>query len=105
MLYRYGISISDDIEDGVVVISVEKNTGAAKSDLEKGDVIVAIDGKEVKNAANLKYILYKYKPGDKIKVKYNRDGKEIYQLILFVKEHIFLEQPYGRLKTEIQALL
>ena len=76
MLYRYGISISDDIEDGVVVISVEKNTGAAKSDLEKGDVIVAIDGKEVKNAANLKYILYKYKPGDKIKVKYNRDGKE-----------------------------
>ena len=31
---------------------------------------------EVKNAANLKYILYKYKPGDKIKVKYNRDGKE-----------------------------
>ena len=70
------LSVSDDIEDGVVVISVEKNTGAAKSDLEKGDVIVAIDGKEVKNAANLKYILYKYKPGDKIKVKYNRDGKE-----------------------------
>lgn len=76
MLYRYGISINDNIDYGVVVISVEKDTGASKSDLDKGDVITAIDGKKVTNAANLKYILYKYKPGDKIKVSYNRNGKE-----------------------------
>ena len=58
MLYRYGISIKEDIQYGVVVISVVEDTGAAKSDLKKGDVITKIDGQKVTNAAYLKYVLY-----------------------------------------------
>lgn len=76
ILYRYGINLNDSIDYGVVVISVVENTGAAKSDLKKGDVITAIDGLKVTNSAYLKYILYKYNPGDKIKITYLRDGKE-----------------------------
>jgi len=76
LLYRNGIDIRGDIEYGVVVVSVVGESGAAKSDLKKGDVIVAIDGKKVSNAAYLKYILYKYNAGDKIKISYLRDGKE-----------------------------
>lgn len=76
MLYRYNISIKDDIKYGVVVISVVEGTGAAKSDLKKGDVITKVNGQKVTNAAYLKYILYNYKAGDKIKVTYLRDGNE-----------------------------
>ena len=76
MLYRYGISIKDNIEYGVVVISVVEDSGAAKSDLKKGDVIIKIDNQKVTNAAYLKYVLYNYKAGDKIKVTYLRDGSE-----------------------------
>ena len=76
LLYKYDIKIDDSIESGVVVVSVVDGSGASKSDLKKGDVITGIDGKKVTNSAYLKYILYKYSAGDKIKVTYIRDGKE-----------------------------
>lgn len=76
LLRRYNISISDDIEYGIVVVSVVDGSGASKSGLKEGDVIVAIDNSKVTDSAYLKYILYKYNPGDKIKIKYLRDGKE-----------------------------
>ncbi len=74
-LARYGIRIDKDIESGIVVIEVAKDTGAADSDLKSGDVITKIDDEEVLNQAYLKYILYSHKAGDKIKVTYNRNGK------------------------------
>ena len=76
LLYRYNIKVDDNIKTGIVVVSVVDGTGAAKSGLKKGDVIIALDGKEVTNSAYLKYMLYKYKAGDKIKVTYLRDNKE-----------------------------
>ena len=75
LLYRYGITVDKEIGSGVVVISVVEGTGADKSDLEKGDVITAIDKEKVTNSAYLKYILYKYRSGDKIKITYIRNGK------------------------------
>lgn len=75
-LYKYNISIPDSIEEGVVVISVEPDSGASKSDLKKGDVIVKIGDEEIINQAYLKYVLYSYEVGDTITVTYNRDGKE-----------------------------
>lgn len=76
LLSRYGVTVDEKIEYGVVVISTVENTGAAKSGLKKGDVIIAIGNEKIKNAAYLKYILYKYSPNEKIKIKYIRDGKE-----------------------------
>lgn len=75
-LLSYGITLSSDIDSGVVVVSVVSGSGASKSGLQKGDVITKIDKEEVVNAAYLKYVLYKYKVGDKITVTYTRDGKE-----------------------------
>ena len=76
LLSRYNITVSEEIEYGIVVVSVVDGSGASKSGLKKGDVIIAIDGAKVTDSAYLKYILYKYSPGDKIKIKYLRDGKE-----------------------------
>ena len=75
-LARQGISIDPSITEGIVVAGVMENTGASKSDLKKGDVIVNIDEQSVPSPAFLKYALYKYSPGDTITVTYIR-GKGI----------------------------
>jgi len=75
-LQKYGISIDDNIEYGIVVISIASNSGASKSDLKKGDVIIKIGKEKINNQAYLKYVLYSYEVGDTIDVTYIRDGKE-----------------------------
>lgn len=73
--YYYNIRISNDVTFGAVLSLVEDNMPAAKAGLKVGDVIVDIDGKKVDDVSHFKYILYKYKIGDKIKVKYYRENK------------------------------
>ena len=75
-LYRNGITIPKEATEGVVVVEVSGNSGADKAGLKQGDVIVQLNGAKVKNLAYLKYLLYKYNPGDTVNVTYNRDGKE-----------------------------
>lgn len=74
-LSSYGINLDKDINSGVAIVSVVEDSGISKAGLKKGDVITKIDDEEVINAAYLKYVLYKYKVGDKIKVTYIRNGK------------------------------
>ncbi len=75
-LYQNGIKIDRDITTGVVVASVSKNSGASQAGLEKGDVIIAIDGEKVKDSAYLRYELYKHNVGDTIEITYLRNRKE-----------------------------
>ena len=74
-LYRNNIMLDDGVDSGVVVVVINEKSGAAHSDLKKGDVITKINDSEVKNSAYLKYLLYKYKPGDEVTLTYYRDGK------------------------------
>ena len=76
LYYRYNIKIPSDVDEGVVVIDVVEDSAADKAGLQEGDVIIAINGEKVDSLAEFKYELYKNKNGDKIKIKYNRDGKE-----------------------------
>ncbi len=75
-LYRNDITIDPSIEEGVVVVEVVKNTPAYDAKLEKGDVILSINGVNVKDSAFLRAELYKYNIGDTITIKYMR-GKDI----------------------------
>ncbi len=74
-LYQNGIILDDEVESGVVILTVSKDSGAFKAGLKKGDVILAVNGNNVSNAAYLKYELYKFKVGDTIQITYMRDGK------------------------------
>lgn len=76
LLYRYDLKIDENIKDGVVVADISAGTGAAKSDLRKGDIITKLNGQSVKDSAYLRYELYKNKPGDNIEITYIRDGHE-----------------------------
>lgn len=76
LLYRNSIIVDKNIKEGVVVVEIAKNSGASKSDLKPGDVIIGLNGEKVKDSAYLRYELYKNKPGDTIEITYIRDGKE-----------------------------
>lgn len=72
---KMGISMSE-YQTGVKIDDVTPNSAAAQAGLQRGDIIVGIDGEEIKNIAALRYKLYKYEVGDTINIEYLRNGKK-----------------------------
>ena len=62
---------------GAYVASVDPSGAASAAGIRKGDVITAINGVKIKNGAALQEQISRYRPGDKIKVTLQRNGKEI----------------------------
>ena len=68
------LKLPSSVTGGSVIMSV--NAGPAKSaGLKKYDVVTKVDGKSVKDTAELREALYKHKVGDTIKVGYYHNGK------------------------------
>jgi S1-C subfamily serine protease len=68
---RLGITSSS----GAFVGEVIAGSGAAAAGMQQGDVIVAIDGKPVKTAADVGTLIAKLAPGTKVAVTVERSGK------------------------------
>ncbi|MDX5348549.1 MAG: Do family serine endopeptidase [Hymenobacteraceae bacterium] len=66
-----------DIKDlaGVYVNGTATGSAAAEAGIKEGDVIREINGIPVNTAAQLQEQVARFRPGDKISVKYSRDGK------------------------------
>ena len=64
------------VNDGVWISEVVEGSAASAAELQTDDVIIGIDGKNIKTMAELQEELAKHRPGDKVKVKYIRDKKE-----------------------------
>ncbi len=75
LYFNYGITISDKLEYGIVLTSVEKNSPAAKAGLKEGDVIVELGGKKIKTVAEFRYNLYTHEVGEEVSIKYFRNDK------------------------------
>ncbi len=75
-LYYNHLTLDKEFEKGVALVSVEKGYAAEKAGLKKGDVILEVGGTKINNSAHFRYVLYKYELGDKVKVKYYRNGSE-----------------------------
>ena len=76
MKMQYGFTIDESITEGAVVGYTQKGSVAEKAGLEKGDVITKFGDYEIKNSSYLKYYLYMYSVGDKVKCTYIRGTKE-----------------------------
>ena len=61
---------------GVYVTDVSENSAAEKAGLQSGDIITAVDGKEVSSAEELNAQKNTHSAGDTIEVTYIRSGKE-----------------------------
>ncbi len=64
------------VESGIVVAEVEPGSPADQAGIRKMNIIVSLDGKELATLESLRKEMYKYKPGDKVKLGIIKDGKE-----------------------------
>lgn len=62
--------------EGIYVAKVTEESAAEEAGLKEGDIITAIDGKEVNKMADLQEYLAKKRPGDKVSISYLRDKKK-----------------------------
>ncbi len=62
---------------GAFILAVEKNTPASKIGLKRGDLIIQINGKRVKNANDLKDKIGALKPNDTIIIKVESQNNKI----------------------------
>lgn len=63
------------VNDGILVEEVVDRSAAMEGGIEPGDVIIAINDAPTHTTAHLQGEISKYRPGDKITVKYVRDNK------------------------------
>lgn len=68
--------VTEKVEKGARIVSVNENTAAAKSGLKEGDIITAVDSKPISSPDELSQALKDKKPGDKVTITYTRDGKK-----------------------------
>lgn len=56
--------------------AISKDSAADKAGLKEGDIILEINGEKINSDNSLSKIISKFSPGDKVTLKYLRDGKE-----------------------------
>lgn len=62
---------------GVYVSEVNEGSGGEEAGLKKGDVIIGIDGVSTYTTSALQERVGRKRPGDKVEIKFLRDGKEM----------------------------
>ncbi len=71
------LKLPKDVTEGIVISEVSADSPADKAGIKKYDVITEMNGQKITDIISFKETLYKdLKPGDKVDVKYYRDGKE-----------------------------
>lgn len=63
------------VDKGVVIKNVIDGSGAQKAGLKDDDVITKFGDKEIATPEDLRNAVQSYKPGDKVRLSYLRDGK------------------------------
>lgn len=63
------------LNSGVYVAGVVQNGAAEDAGLEKGDIIINIDGRAVAKGSDLTEVVGQHRPGEQISVVVNRDGR------------------------------
>ena len=72
--------------EGIYVAKVIEESAAEEAGLKEGDVITAIDGKEVNKMADLQECLAKKRPGDKVSISYLRNKKKATKTVTLKNE-------------------
>lgn len=70
-----GVYIEENEDGEVEIIDVDKESPAELAKLKRGDIVLEIEGKELKNPEMLVYEIRKRKPGENVTLKIERDGK------------------------------
>lgn len=72
-----------DVTKGAYVDSLLANSAAAAAGIKPGDVIVEVEGKAIQSSPELQEMIARYRPGDKVSVKVDRQGKiKVFEVVL-----------------------
>jgi putative serine protease PepD len=69
-----GVTIDSTANDALIA-GVRPGTPAAKAGLKKGDVVTSLGGHRISTPDELASVINSYKPGDKVSLTYERDGR------------------------------
>src|SRR5699024_3450528 len=73
---RQSLQLPEDVTSGVLVGEVKKNSTGEKSGLQKNDVIVELDGKELEDNLRYRQVIFNHKDDlNTLPAKIYRDGK------------------------------
>lgn len=64
-----------DNRQGAYIVGVQRDGAADRADIKPGDVVIRIDGKEIRDVADLQSTINNYSPGDEVTVTVLRDGE------------------------------
>lgn len=70
------LHLPESVKAGAAILRVAAGSPAAKAGLKEYDVIVALDGNEIKDVVSLRKYLYKKQIGDTMEATFYRDGKK-----------------------------
>lgn len=84
---RLGLAVADAEKragmPGAYVGRVTPNTAGDRAGLRAGDVVIALDGRPVGNAAELEAIAGGFQPGQRVPVVYSRAGQTLQAVLVF----------------------
>ncbi|EIA08899.1 Do family serine endopeptidase [Flavobacterium frigoris] len=75
--------------EGFYISSVSKNSGAERSGLKKGDIIVKLDNQSIATFADLSGYINTKRPNDKVQVTFVRDGNNRTVPVVLSKNEFF----------------
>ncbi|MCB9297624.1 MAG: Do family serine endopeptidase [Lewinellaceae bacterium] len=64
-----------DVTQGAYVDSLMENSAAAAAGIKAGDVVLEVEGRPIQSSPELQEMIARYRPGDKVAVKVDRQGK------------------------------
>lgn len=88
-------------DTGVIVESVQKDSPAASAGVRVGDIVLAVDGADVKSSSDLRKALHEKKDGESVRIEILR-GRARQTLVASVKER---QSPRLLQLDELQGVL
>lgn len=82
----YGFLQSQRSINGAKIAAIGEGSAATEAGLQVGDIIVAVDDKEIKTVSALRTVLSDYRSGNAIRVKYSRNGT-VAETVLILDEY------------------
>jgi len=63
--------------EGALITVVTPNSPADQAGIKRGDIVLQVDDKRIKNSVELPFVIGRYRPGRKVKMSIVRDGEHL----------------------------
>lgn len=90
--------------EGVYVDSIIEKSAAKEAGLKAGDIITKVDGKVVKSSPELLELIARHRPGDRVPIEIEREGKRT-ELSVTLKNREGSDELVSREKSEVLTAL